>query len=102
MSQRVFEGSVRVTSPLVDAIATQDQDQKVDIFKVMEVKVSLRQSNHEHQVQQFKSIYDHLSPQLNEHQVQQFKSIYDHLSLQLNEHQVQQFKSVYDDLSPPS
>ena len=48
MSQHVFEGSVRVTSPLVDAIVTQDQDQKVDIFKVMEVKVSIRQSNHEH------------------------------------------------------
>lgn len=40
-SQRVFEASVRLTSPLVAAIATQDQDQSVDIFKVMEVKASL-------------------------------------------------------------
>ena len=42
--QRVFEESVRVTAPLVDAITTQDQDQNVDIFKVMEVKVSIRKS----------------------------------------------------------
>ena len=54
----VFERSVRVTSPLVDVIATQDQDHKVNIFKVMEVKVSLLQSNHEHQVLQFKNVYD--------------------------------------------
>ena len=39
MSQCIFEESVRVTSPLVNAIVTQDWDQKVDIFKVMEVKV---------------------------------------------------------------
>ena len=64
MSQCVFVGSVRVTSPLVEAIAAQEQDQKVDIFKVMEVKVSVRQSNHEHQVLQFKSVYDHLYLQL--------------------------------------
>ena len=64
MSQRVFEGSVKVTSPLVNAIATHDQDQKVDIFKVMEVKLSIRQSKHEHRVLQFKGVYDHLSPQL--------------------------------------
>ena len=31
MSQRVLEGLVRAISPLVDAIAIQDQDQKVDI-----------------------------------------------------------------------
>ena len=55
---------MRVTSPLVEAIAAQEQDQKVDIFKVMEVKISVRQSNHEHQVLQFKSVYDHLYLQL--------------------------------------
>ena len=62
-SSRVFEASVRLTSPLVAIIATQDQDQSVDILEVMEIKALIRQTNHEHQVQQAVTVYDHLSPQ---------------------------------------
>ena len=67
ISQRSFEASVKLTSPLVATIATQVQDQPVDIFEVMEIKASIRQSNHEYQVQQAELIYDHLSPQLKRH-----------------------------------
>jgi hypothetical protein len=49
---------------LVAIIATQDQDQSVDIFKVMKVKASIRQSNSVHQAQQAGTVYDHFSPQL--------------------------------------
>ena len=55
---------MRLTTPLVAAIATQDQDQTVDIFKVIEVKASLRQSNREYQKLQAESTYNQLSSQL--------------------------------------
>ena len=63
-SQRSFEASVRLTTPLVAAIATQDQDQTVDILKVIEVKASLRQSNRDYQKLQAESTYNQLSSQL--------------------------------------
>ena len=62
-SQLVFEASVRLTSLLVAIIATQDQDQSVDIHEVMEIKASIWQTNREHQAQA-ETMYDHLSPQL--------------------------------------
>ena len=62
-SSRVFEASVKLTSPLVAIIATQDQDKSVDILEVMEIKASIRQTNREHQAQQAVTVYDHLSPQ---------------------------------------
>ena len=51
-SHSIFDTSTRLTSPLVTAIATQDQDRLMDIFEVMEAKGSIRQSNREHQTQQ--------------------------------------------------
>ena len=63
-SQHVFEASVKLTSPLVVTIISQDQDQTVDAFKVMEIKASIWQSNRDHQVQQAETVYEHLSPQL--------------------------------------
>ena len=59
-SSCVFVASVRLTSPLVAIVATQDQDQSVDILEVMEIKASIRQTNREHQAQQAVTIYDHL------------------------------------------
>ena len=64
MSQHVFEASVKLTSPLVVTIISQVQDQTADVFKVMEIKASIRQSNRDHQVQQAETVYEHLSPQL--------------------------------------
>ena len=55
---------MKLTSPLVATIATQDLDQSVDVFEVMEVKSSIRQSNREYQAQQAETVYGHLSPQL--------------------------------------
>ena len=55
---------MRLTTPLVAAIATQDQDRTVDILKVIEVKASLRQSNRDYQKLQAESIYNQLSSQL--------------------------------------
>ena len=63
-SQHAFEASVRLISPLVAAIATQDQNRLVDISEVIETKASIRQSNREYQVQQAETVYGHLSPQL--------------------------------------
>ena len=63
-SQHAFEASVRLTSPLVSAIATQDQNRLVDISEVIETKASIWQSNREYQVQQAETVYGHLSPQL--------------------------------------
>ena len=48
-SQRNFEASMRLTSPLVATIATQDLDRLVDISEVLEAKASIRRSNREHQ-----------------------------------------------------
>ena len=64
MSQHVFEASVKLTSPLVATIISQDQDKTVVVFKVMEIKASIRQSNRDHQVQQAETVYEHLSLQL--------------------------------------
>ena len=66
-SHSIFDASTRLTSPLVTAIATQDQDRLMDIFEVMEAKESIRQSNREHQTQQAESIYSRLSPKLKRH-----------------------------------
>ena len=66
-SQRNIEASIRLTSPLVATIATQDQDRLVDISEVLEAKASIRRSNREHQVQQAESVHGHLSPQLKRH-----------------------------------
>ena len=66
-SHSIFDASTRLTSPLVTAITTQDQDRLMDIFEVMEAKGSIRQSNHGHQTQQAESIYSRLSPQLKRH-----------------------------------
>ena len=63
-SQRSFEASVRLTTPLVAAIASQNQDQTVDILKVIEVKASLRQSNRDYQKLQAECTYNQLSSQL--------------------------------------
>ena len=63
-SIRVFEASLRLTSPLVTAIATQDLNQQVDIFAVMEIKTSIKQSNREFEKNLFETVYHHLSPQL--------------------------------------
>ena len=64
MLQRFFDASMTLLSPLVATIATQDQDKSVDTFEVMEIKASIRQSNHAHQVQEAGLVYDHLSPQM--------------------------------------
>ena len=40
-SQRNIEASIRLTSPLVATIATQDQDRLVDISEVLEAKASI-------------------------------------------------------------
>ena len=45
-SQRIFEASLRLTSPLVAIIATQDQDQSVDILEVMEIGSVLPLDDH--------------------------------------------------------
>ena len=63
ISQSVFEASVKLTSPLVAAIATQDLYQSVDFFQVLDVKTSLRKSNRERQALQAESVYNQLSPQ---------------------------------------
>ena len=66
-SQRIFEASMKLTSPLVATIATQVQEQPVDISKTMKIKASIRQSNHKHQTQQAKCAYDHVLPRLKCH-----------------------------------
>ena len=63
-SQHMFEASVRLTTPLIAAIATQDQDQLIDTSEVMEIKSSIRKSNRDHQKHLAESVYDCLSPQL--------------------------------------
>ena len=63
ISQSVFEASVKLTSPFVAAIATQDLYQSVDFFQVLDVKTSLRKSNRERQALQAESVYNQLSPQ---------------------------------------
>ena len=63
-SQHMFEASVRLTTPLIAAIATQDQDQLIDTSEVMEIKSSIRKSNRDHQKHLAESVYDRLSPQL--------------------------------------
>ena len=63
-SQHVFNASLQLTSPLVSTIASQDQNQTVDIGRVMKIKASIRQSNQKYWLQQSRNVYDHLSPQL--------------------------------------
>ena len=63
-SQHMFEASVRLTSPLIAAIATQDQDQLIDTYEVMEIKSSIRKPSRDHQKHLAESVYDRLSPQL--------------------------------------
>ena len=63
-SQHVFDASLQLTSPLVSTIASQDQNQRVVICRVMTIKASMKQSNQKHWLQQSGNVYDHLSPQL--------------------------------------
>ena len=63
-SQRNFDTSERITSPLVAAIKTQVQNCQVDIFEVTSIKSSVRHLNREHQLQLAESVYNHLTPQL--------------------------------------
>ena len=64
-SHSIFDASAQLTSSLVTAITTQDQNRIVDTFEVMEAKT--RQSSRKHQTQQAESIYSRLSPQLKRH-----------------------------------
>ena len=63
-SQHVFNASLQLTSPLVSTIASQDQNQRVDIGRVMEIKASIRQSNQKYWLQKSRNVCDQLSPQL--------------------------------------
>ncbi len=66
-SQHANEASVKITSPLVADIIAQDQSKTLDIFKVIETKASVRQSNCSLMAQQAEVAYEHLSPQLKRH-----------------------------------
>lgn len=62
-SQHAFDASVNITSPLVTDITAQDMNKTLDIFKVSEIKASVRQSNRTFQKQHAEAVYDLLSPQ---------------------------------------
>ena len=63
-SQHVFNAFLQLTLPLVSTIASQDQNQTVDIGRVMKIKASIRQSNQKHWLQKSRYVHDQLSPQL--------------------------------------
>ena len=57
MSEHPFASSMKLTSPLVATIATQDKENNVDI---MEIKASIKRSNSERQKEHANIVYDHL------------------------------------------
>ena len=63
VSQYAFEASVRLTSSLVSTIATQNLDQTINTFEVLDIKAFIRQWNREVQEQQAKLVYDHITQQ---------------------------------------
>ena len=63
-SQHVFNASLQLTSPLVSTTASQDQNQRVDIGRDIEIKASIRQSNQKHWLQKSRNVCNQLSPQL--------------------------------------
>jgi len=62
-----YKASSDLTSPLVADVTNQDQAKSLDIFKVMETKSSIRQSNRAWKKQVVDETYERLSPQLRCH-----------------------------------
>ena len=60
VSESAFEASLKLTSPLVQAILTQDPNLQVDLAEVISIKDALRKSNQELRAAQAMTVYDAL------------------------------------------
>ena len=60
ISESAFEASLKLTSPLVQAILTQDPNLQVDLAEVISIKDAIRKSNQELRAAQAMTVYDAL------------------------------------------